>query len=194
MSLKRKRNVKLAVVIGLTAVLLITTGWSVMAGVESEPAFVPSGVYVCYEEGGQIWTDMVIPNDPAGNTTTHIGDYLVINPTLGGMFPEVDTRRNAPGRGVRIGPESWHVTWIQYGAKGLELQYMLLYCAVVTFSEDRETMFFEWTAECHPPENDVDGDGFPDEGREPLAARPGSSTLRRVPLRPLYEFPPVPDE
>ncbi|MHC4520524.1 MAG: hypothetical protein ACYTAS_18195, partial [Planctomycetota bacterium] len=104
------------------------------------------------------------------------------------------TRRNAVGRGVRIGPESWQVTWIQYGAKGTELQYMMLYCAVVTFSEDRETMFMEWTAECHLPEGDVDGDGFPDEGQEPLAARPGSATLRRVPQRPLYEFPPPPEE
>jgi len=187
MSLKKKKNVKLAVVIGLTAVLLITTGWSVMAGIESEPVFVPGGLYVSV--GDTIWTDTIIPNDPAGNTTTHIEHFLVVDPTLGGMFPEADTRRNAVGRGVRIGPESWQVTWIQYGAKGMELQYMMLYCAVVTFSEDRETMFFEWTAECHPPENDVDGDGFPDEGQVPLAAMPGSATLRRVPLRPLYEFP-----
>jgi hypothetical protein len=189
MSQKRKRNVKLIAIFGLTAVLLITTGWSVMASVESEPVFVPSGVYVCFEEGGQIWTDMVIPNDPAGNTTTHVEDFLVVDPTLGGMFPEADTRRSALGRGVRIGPESWQVTWIQYGAKGLELQYVLLYCAVVTFSEDGETMFFEWTAECYLPEHDVDGDGFPDEGQEPFAARPGTATLRRVPLRPLYEPP-----
>ena len=192
MSLKRKRNVKIFVVFGLTAVLLITTGWSVLASVESAPVFVPSGVYVCF--GRQIWTDTIIPNDPAGNTTTHMGDYLVVDPTIGGRFPEADTRGSAPGCGVRIGPKTWHVTWIQYGSKGLELQYMMLYCAVVTFSDDAETMFMEWTGECYLPGQDADGDGFPDEGEVPFEAHPGTATLRRVPIRPLYVPPEEPGE
>jgi hypothetical protein len=188
MSLKRKRNIKLVAVIGFTAVLVITTGWSVMASVESEPVFVPGGVYVNF--GWQIWTDMIIPSDPAGNTTTHIGHYLMADPTLGGMFPEADNRRSAPGRGVRIGPKTWHVTWIQYGSKGLELQYMILYCAHETFSDDGETMFMEYTYEGYLPEQDADGDGFPDEGEVPFrASSGGSTTLKRIPLRPLYVPP-----
>jgi len=193
MSLTRKRNVKRVVVLGLTAVLLITTGWSVLANVESAPVFVPSGVYVCF--GPQIWTDTIIPNDPVGNTTTHIGNYLMADPTLFGMFPEADNRRNAVGGGVRIGPKTWHVTWIQYGSRGLELQYMLLYCALETFSDDGETMFMEYTVECYLPENDADGDGFPDEGEVPFATSTGGSvTLNRVPIRPLYEPPPEPGQ
>lgn len=193
MSLKRKRNVKIVAIFGLTAVLLITTGWSVMASVESEPVFVPGGVYVCF--GPQIWTDAPIPNDPAGNTTTHIGHYLTADPTLGGRFPEADNRRSAVGRGVRIGPYTWHVTAIQYGSKGLELQYMLLYCALETFSDDGETMFMEYTVECYLPEQDADGDGFPDEGEVPFATSTGGSvTLKRVPIRPLYVPPEEPQE
>jgi hypothetical protein len=187
MSLKRKRNVKLVAIFAFTAVLLITTGWSVMAGVESEPVFVPSGSYIY--ASGQRFAEIIIPNDPAGNTTTHIGPYLVVDPTLGGLFPESDNRFEAVGRGIRTGPYTWHTSAIQYGSKGKEIQYILLFSTEETFSKDGETMDMYWTAECYLAEQDADNDGFPDEGEVPLAARDGTHTLKRVPIRPLYEFP-----
>ena len=188
MSLKRKRNVKLVVVFGLTAVLLITTGWSVMAGVESESVFVPSGPYIY--ASGQRMAEIIIPNDPAGNTTTHIGPYLVVDPTLNGLFPECDNRLEVVGRGVRTGPYTWHVSSIQYGSNGQEIQFILLFSSEETFSEDGETMDMYWTVECYLPEQDADNDGFPDEGEAPFLTADGSHTLKRVPIRPLYEPPP----
>jgi len=191
MSLKRKRNVKLVAVFGLTAVLLITTGWSVMADIEPMPMFVPGGTYIMVA-GSQICSEIIIPNDPAANTTTHICSYLVVDPTIGGKFPEADNRRDLVGNGVRVGPNSWHVSWIQYGSKGLELQYILLFSADETFIEDGEIMDMYWTAEVYLPEQDADNDGFPDEGETPFAAASGSHALKRVPIRPLYEPPPEP--
>lgn len=187
MSLKRKRNIKLIAVIGFTAVLLITTGWSVMASVESEPVFVPSGPYMY--ASGQRYAEIIIPNDPAGNTTTHIGPYLVVDPTLGGMFPEANNRLECVGRGVRTGPYTWHVSHIQYGSKGQEFQFILLFSGTQTFSEDGETMEMYYTAEIFLPEQDADNDGFPDEGEVPFYAGSGGHTLKRVPIRPLYEPP-----
>jgi hypothetical protein len=188
MSQKRKRNVKLAVVFGLTAVVLITTGWSVMAGVESEPIFVPSGPYIY--ASGQRMAEIIIPNDPAGNTITVIGPYLVVDPTLNGLFPETDNRLETVGRGVRTGPYTWHTSYIQYGSKGQEIQFILLFSADETFSEDGETMDMYWTVECYLAEQDADNDGFPDEGETPFLTADGSHTLKRVPIRPLYEPPP----
>ena len=175
MSLKKKKNVKLAVVIGLTAVLLITTGWSVMASVESEPIFVPSGPYIY--ASGQRMAEIIIPNDPAGNTITVIGPYLVVDPTLNGLFPETDNRLETVGRGVRTGPYTWHTSYIQYGSKGQEIQFILLFSADETFSEDGETMDMYWTGEVYLPEQDADNDGFPDEGEAPFA-----ETVLEVPL------------
>ncbi|MHC4699156.1 MAG: hypothetical protein ACYTFQ_01130, partial [Planctomycetota bacterium] len=108
---------------------------------------------------------------------------------LGGMFPEVDNRLEAVGRGVRTGPYTWHTSSIQYGSKGQEIQFILLFSADETFSEDGETIDMYWTAECYLAEQDADNDGFPDDGEVPLAARDGTHTLKRVPLRPLCEFP-----
>jgi hypothetical protein len=187
MSLKRKRNIKLVAIFGLTAVLLITTGWSVMASVESEPVFVPSGPYIY--ASGQRYAEIIIPNDPAGNTITIIGPYLVVDPTLGRMFPEADNRLECVGRGVRTGPYTWHNSYIQYASKGQEIQFILLFSADVTFSEDGETMDMYYTAEIFLPEQDADNDGFPDEGEVPFFAGSGGHTLKRVPMRPLYVPP-----
>ena len=192
MSLKRKRNVKLVVVLGLAAVLLITTGWSVLANVESAPVFVPSGPYIY--ASGQRYAEIIIPNDPAGNTITMIGPYLVVDPTLGGMFPECDNRLEAVGRGVRTGPYSWHGSAMQYGSKGQEIQFILLFSGDETFSEDGETMEMYYTAEVYLPEQDADNDGFPDEGEVPFYAGSGSHTLKRMPIRPLYEPPSEPGQ
>jgi hypothetical protein len=187
MSLKRKRNFKLTVVFVLSTVLLITTGWSVLAGVESEPIFVPSGPYIYASD--QRFAEIIIPNDPAGNTTTHISPYLVVDPTLNGLFPETDNRLEVVGRGVRTGPYTWHTSGIQYGSKGQEIQFILLFSSEETFSEDGETMDMYWTAECYLAEQDADNDGFPDEGEAPFLDADGSHTLKRVPIRPLYEPP-----
>jgi hypothetical protein len=187
MSLKRKRNIKLVAVFGLTAILLITTGWSVMASVDSAPIFVPSGPYIY--ASGQRYAEIIIPNDPAGNTTTHIGPYLVVDPTLGGAFPESDNRLECVGRGVRTGPYTWHVSSIQYGSKGQEIQFILLFSAEQTFSEDGETMDMYYTGEAYLPGQDADNDGFPDEGEVPFISASGSHTLKWVPIRPLYEPP-----
>jgi len=192
MSLKRKRNIKLVAVLGLTAVLLITTGWSVMASVESAPVFVPSGPYIY--ASGQRMAEIVIPNDPAGNSITVISPYLVVDTTLGGMFTETDNRLEAVGRGIRTGPYTWHNSYIQYGSKGQEIQFILLFSADETFSEDGETMDMYWTAEVYLPEQDADNDGFPDEGEVPFFAGSGSHTLKRVPMRPLYVPPEEPQE
>ena len=192
MSLKRKRNVKLVAVFGLMAVLLITTGWSVMASVESEPVFVPSGPYIY--ASGQRYAEIIIPNDPAGNTITIIGPYLVVDPTLGGMFPEADNRLEAVGWGVRTGPYTWHSSYVQYASKGQEIQFILLFSADQTFSEDGETMDMYYTAEIYLPEQDADNDGFPDEGEVPFFAGSGGHPLKRVPMRPLYVPPEEPQE
>jgi hypothetical protein len=174
MSLKRKRNIKLVAIFGLTAVLLITTGWSVMASVESEPVFVPSGPYIY--ASGQRYAEIIIPNDPAG------------------MFPEADNRLECVGRGVRTGPYTWHNSYIQYASKGQEIQFILLFSADVTFSEDGETMDMYYTAEIFLPEQDADNDGFPDEGEVPFFAGSGGHMLKRVPIRPLYVPPEEPGE
>jgi hypothetical protein len=183
MKLKNNRNRVLVAVIGLAAVLLVTMGWSVMADIEPAPLCVPSGVYTGIHDPPLVYTftKTIIPTDPAGNTATYI--YRTDNgyPNMGATEPplsEVDYMTDIVGNMVRTGPNTWAFTAICHGTKKVEGQpnpemvYIAVFQGTSTYTEDGNTETNEGTIALYFPEQDVDGDGFPDEGQEPAFCGP----------------------
>jgi len=195
MNLKRsKRNRALVGVIGPTAVLLIVTGWSVMADVEPAPVCVPSGVYVGVHVPPVEYPFMmtVIPTDPAGNTLTTI--YWSDNgyPNLGidqPPFSECDYFTKLLGHSVRTGPTTWTGTTIVYGTKKVEGQpnpeivWIAVFEGTDTFSDDASTVLMEGSVALFLPEQDKDRDGWPDEDEVPLwCGEVEANTAVRMPM------------
>lgn len=193
MKLRSKKNRVLMVVIGLGAVLLITTGWSVMADIVPVPICVPRGVYIGVYPAHQ-WTFIrtVIPTDPAGNTITSILSCDNADPTFGitdPPFSEVDHMTDYIGPMVRTGPNTWAHTAISYGTKKVEGQpkpeivYIQVFEGTFTYTDDGNTEVVTGDFAIYLSEQDADGDGFPDEGATPIYCGPiPTVTATRMPM------------
>jgi hypothetical protein len=102
---------------------------------------------------------------------------------------------------IRTGPNTWDYTGIAYGTKNVEGQGMpeILYVGVVqgtvTSTEDGNAMTTDGNFALYMPEQDVDGDGFPDADQEPVwCSPPGGFTITRMPIMaPCIPTPPPPE-
>jgi hypothetical protein len=199
--MRTKRNTALVAIIALVAGLL-ATAWNVMANIEPSLVLVPCGIYTGVHP--QAFTDTIIPMDPAGNTMIFIMSNDNNDPTGGATEPplsEVDHLTDYVGNMVRTGPNTWDYTGIAYGTKKVEGQSMpeILYVGVVqgtlTSTEDGNAMTTDGTFALYMPEQDVDGDGFPDADQEPVwCSPPGGFTITRMPIMPPCVPTPLPPE
>lgn len=198
--MRTKRNTALIAIIALVAGLL-ATGWSVMANITPVPVLVPCGIYTGVHP--QAFTDTIIPMDSAGNTMIFIMRNDNADPTGGATeppFSEADHLTDYVGNMVRTGPNTWDYTGIGYGTKKVEGQGMpeILYVGVVqgtvTSTEDGNAMTTDGNFAVYMPEQDVDGDGFPDADQEPVwCSPPGGFTITRMPIiPPCVPTPPPP--
>lgn len=184
-----RRNIILVAIIALIAGLL-ATAWNVMANITPAPVLVPCGIYTGVHP--QAFTDTIIPMDPAGNTLIFIMRNDNADPTAGATEPplsEADHLTDYVGNMVRTGPNTWDYTGIAYGTKKVEGQGMpeILYVGVVqgavTSTEDGNAMTTDGNFALYMPEQDVDGDGFPDADQEPVWCSPlGGFTITRMPI------------
>ena len=202
MIMRTKRNITLVTIIALMAGLL-ATGWSVMADIEPAPVIVPSGIYTTVmgtPAGTYIITMTVIPMDPAGNTMILMAPNDNSDPTYFSTEPptgEADHLTDYVANMVRTGPDTWAYTGIAYGTKKVEGQLLpeILYMDVprgtVTSTADGNILTLENNTAFYLPEQDVDGDGFPDADQEPIYCSPvGLLPVTRMPVLP----PCVPSE
>jgi len=196
MSLKRKRRMTLLTIVGLTAVLLITTGWNVMADIEPAPVLVPGGVYTGVHPPPLVYTftRTVIPTDPAGNTMTFIYRCDNAYPTLGDPNPplsETDHMTDFVGDMVRTGPNTWEGTAVAYGTKKVEAQpnpemvYIAVFQGTLTYTDNGNSEVSEGMFALFLPQQDADGDGFPDEDQMPVYCGPSATVAsKRMPMVP----------
>lgn len=196
MIMRTKRKTALLAIIAMVAGLL-ATGWSVMADIVPAPVIVPSGVYTGLLRspvGPYIVTLTVIPMDPAGNTMIFIVRSDNSDPTFMSTEPpsgEADHLTDYVGNMVRTGPDTWDYTGIAYGTKKVEGQLLpeILYMDVpqgtLTSTEDGNAFTIEGSSAFYLPEQDVDGDCFPDADQEPIyCSPPGLTTMTRIPIMP----------
>jgi hypothetical protein len=200
-----RRNIVAVAIIALIAGLFATT-LSVMADFDPVPVLVPSGVYtgVRVPPAENPFMMTVIPMDPAGNTLTTIYWSDMDYPNLGikqPPFSECDSMTRFLGNMVRTGPTTWTGTAIAYGTKKVEGRlnsepvWLMVEQLTHTFSEDGNTVLMESTGAIFLPEQDKDGDSWPDEDEVPFwcgESPGGANTAMRVPTAFPWEPTPPP--
>jgi steroid delta-isomerase-like uncharacterized protein len=140
------------------------------------------------------WT--VVRQDPSGTVFTSEIRAVKPDPTIFGYFPDADHETDHIGRTEWTASLAYESTWVGYGTKVAELPGQLpeiVYISVLngrTQFIDRNTLKGEGTHAFYLPSQDADGDGFPDEGQEPVACFPYASTSKRVQLMPACVPPP----
>jgi hypothetical protein len=205
--MKMKSNTAALAIIVSTALLFIAVGWAVMDDPVPAPVIVPSGVYTGLlgsPVGPYTVTMTVIPMDPAGNTMIFIARADNSDPTFMSTEPpsgEADHLTDYVGNMVRTGPDTWACTGIAYGTKKVEGQLLpeILYMDVprgtVTSTADGNILTGEVNSAYYLPEQDVDGDCFPDADQEPIyCSPPGPITMTRIPVTPPCVPTPLPQE
>jgi len=205
--MKMKSHTAALAIIVSTGLLFITVGWAVMDDPVPAPVIVPSGVYTGLlgsPVGPYIVTMTIIPMDPAGNTMIFIARADNSDPTFMSTEPpsgEADHLTDYVGNMVRTGPDTWACTGIAYGTKKVqgqllpEILYMELRQGTMTSTKDGSTLTLENNTAFYLPEQDVDGDCFPDADQEPIyCSPPGPITMTRIPVTPPCVPTPLPPE
>jgi len=203
-----KRNMALAAIVALTALLVATTGWSVLGNL-TPPPVLPGGVYTGLHAApmgsdlsepmpltrseptvsslGQTIpptaplrttiTESVTPLDPACNTMAFSYSCDSQDPTLACTrlpLAKADHLTDFVGNMVRTDWDTWDYTAVAYGTMEVPSRPtpLLVYIAVVqgtaTYTADGNAKVAQGTVAVYAPEQDADGDGFPDEGETPV--------------------------
>lgn len=198
---KNQRNIILLTIIALVA-LLLTPAWTIIAGDNHD--YGQSGQWMpdlgLPLDGGWIMssptptgsnvvcTFALTAQDEQGLGYTFFHDHAQCPPAFYGHFPKADYLSDAAGQLVKTGPNTFEYSGISYGLKKAEDPMSLqeiLYIWVdwgTGQSIDRNTLAAEGTIDLFLPEQDADGDGFPDEGQEPYGSWPYVWSAKRVGL------------
>ncbi len=158
-------------------------------------------------------TETLTPLDATGDRLAYVMRMLNSDFTFTGMFPETNLVTDLVGEAVRTGPDTYELRVIGYGVKkpvlddvawadrgqvqfiwtlngsamctggdSLEHELMLaLYSGI-----DNPDFAFPWTPDVPFPlhDQDLDDDGLPDEGEEPIMQVPFSHVSKPAP-RPI---------
>jgi len=204
----RKKMLHMAI-IGLTILLLIGS-LSVTVGEDDD--YEESIQWVSGLEWSAAGTWVVTVPTPMGNETllhivhaqdltgTRYGGMMSEvneNPTTFGMFPDVETGSLWASQTVRTGPDSFESTFLFYGVKKgegpLAETVNIGICNATWRLTGPNTNEGECTVAFYLAEQDADGDGFPDEGQEPVMCMPFTYTSRRLTMMPGCVPPPEPE-
>jgi hypothetical protein len=196
-----RKSLVVALLITLTGALL-TVGQGLTAAnsdpIEPWVALNPAGSYYGNHPVEPVAAALtVIPNDPECKTITCIQKIYYMDHTLGGAFPDVVAASDTVGMGARTGPNTWNVTLIRHAIDGAAgLQYMALITGDFVFPDDGSGLERKCTWALYLPEQDKDGDAWPDEDETPMICipdeglMPSMKILPTVPLTP----PPMPEQ
>jgi hypothetical protein len=202
-----KRNIIILAVITLSA-LLVTASWDVLvASNNSRDAIdmwntsqgIPlGGSWICTvpiedPELGHIddlvteWT--LSPQNLECTRFNSVLRQVKQNPTFWGSFPEADRETDWIGLTVQTGWNTFESTVVQYGTKKVEEQPLpqIVYIQVMYGNGrlvDLNTIEAEGTSAIFLQDQDANGDGFPDEGQEPIWCGPYTVTCKRVQIMP----------
>ncbi len=145
------------------------------------------------------WT--ITPQNPEHTKFGQMLQQVNPDPTLSGMFPEADRQSDWIGQIVQTGWNTYESTVVYYGTQKVEdqLRPQILYIAVLYgegYLVDLNTLTGAGTFAVFLAEQDADGDGFPDEGQEPIYCGPYTlESIKRVQMMPpCVQAPPPPPE
>jgi hypothetical protein len=140
--------------------------------------------------------ETLTPMDPAAKRLAYVGWTVNPDETFFGLDLEADYLSELVGEAVRTGQNTYDYSAIAYGVKKVaDSRDEIRYIWVLTGSmacKDGNTKTDFTTGQVFLASQDSDGDGFPDEGEEPILCLPPHATTlaRRVPLMPRCELPP----
>jgi hypothetical protein len=126
--------------------------------------------------------------DADGLRYTVVMEHSECSITVWGTFPEATKKTDMVGMAVKTGLTTLKGTVVGYGVKAGELEEELVYIEVGSYEGtliDENTLELTATQSFYLPEQDADGDGFPDEGELPVLCTPYMIPCRRVTLVPM---------
>jgi hypothetical protein len=195
--MKVRKSLIVALIITLTGALL-TVGDN-FTNADNDPMEPwapcnPAGAYyTVHPVEGLGATVTIIADDPACNSISCIQKIFNWNHTLGGMFPEAVAASDTVGTGVRTGPNTWRVTIIRYATDGAaKVVYMAVITGDFTFPDDASVLERKGTWALYLPEQDKDGDGWPDDDETPMLCVPDEGQMPRMKILPMQEPMPLP--
>jgi N-acetylneuraminic acid mutarotase len=140
--------------------------------------------------GKAVHTVFITAQDADGLRYTVVMAHSECSPSVWGNFPEATKKTDMVGMAEKIEPITAKGTLMGYGVKEGELEEELIYIQVASFEAtlvDENTLELTATQSFYLPEQDADGDGFPDEGQLPILCTPYTVPSRRVTLVPMCE-------
>lgn len=206
--MKTRKNTLLVAIISLTLLLLIGS-LSVVAGngddyeesIQWTSGWSAAGTWVITVPtlmGNITMLYIVYPQDLTGTRYGGIVKQVNENPTFFGTFPESEGGAEIwATQTVRTGPDSFETTLLYYTNKkgeGPLAETVTIGIANATWrltgpdTNEGEAMLAIYMAE-----QDADGDGFPDEGQEPVVCMPFTYTSKRLKVMPACVPPPEPE-
>jgi hypothetical protein len=195
--MKVGKSLIVALVITLTGALLTVGGSFTSANNDPTETWAPcnpaGSYYTVHPVEGLGSTVTIIANDPACNSISCIQKIFNWDHTLGGMFPEAVAASDTVGTGIRTGPNTWRVTIIRYATDGAaKVIYMAVITGDFTFSDDASMMERKGVWALYLPEQDKDGDGWPDDDELPMLSVPDEGQMPRMKILPMQESTPLP--
>jgi hypothetical protein len=199
-----KRNIAVLIIAAVT-ILLATTVWSVFAGTEAAATWPPDlgprldGPFVISANAPGI---SVVHNafnvalDAQGQRYVQYVEHSQCSPSVWGAFPQANAHSQMIGVEEKTGPKTSRNTLVHYGLKTGGIQDELVYIAITTSEsrvvDDEGRTEFSATQAFYLPQQDVDHDGFPDEGQKPVLCIPYTGKCTPTRLRPMCQPTPTP--
>jgi hypothetical protein len=203
--MKRKRIIALLSVASLAAATVVIP-WSIRAGdddgEEKGPHYTFEGAWVGVNERGVVISNNVAPMGPANRNLSVSADILNFDARFltpyGYMFPEASPLQRVTPRGeiVRTGPRTFEHSYIAYGvSEAGEIVYIWVGSGKAeildanTYIDAQTYSLFSAKEQVSPvfgplPDQDVDGDGLPDDGAAPVYAGSSQIIFKRPALLP----------
>lgn len=146
--------------------------------------------------GNLILMQSVLPQDNTGTRFTSIMRQARENYTFFGIFPESEAATNYVGQVEKTGENTFTATFQKYATrKGNTPVAEIVFIEVANMEGrlvDMDTMEGHATVAVFMPEQDADGDGFPDPSEEPAMVQEFAAKAKRQKLVPTYELTPAP--
>jgi predicted ester cyclase len=183
---------------------IVETWWAydtmrMMQELTSPPEYSPVGTWIVTVPtpvGNQTWSHTISPSEEPGGNFAGIFITANSNPTNFGIFPEAEIGSDWVTQNKRIGPNTIETTAIGYGTKkgeGPQAETVAIYISHATWTlTGPNTNEGSAVTAAYTADQDADGDGFPDEGQEPVACLPYTFTSRRVTVMPVTCIPEMP--
>ena len=146
--------------------------------------------------GNVVLVQSILPQDGSGTRFTSIMRQARENYTFFGMFPESEGATSYVGQVEKTGENAFAATFQKYATRKGDGPVADIVFIEVTSMEghllDENTMEGDARVAIFMPDQDADGDGFPDPNEQPVVVQGFSATAKRQTLMPAYELTPAP--